>query len=520
MPNKKYEMIDDVTQHYDRETADSRVVSDWIRTFKDGKLKVNGVPIGNFEIKIDGKPIGSFPVAPNEKDKDEIKKVLRGFFSDELLKKAKLTDENKEKTLNYFMKNLHQGGLLRIVSLSLGNMFQMSSGGPVTIGEVSDQSIDFQSTEEGFGIKESGKIKKLSFLDPKLGMQVDQPGGTLIDIQQSRVEIDFKNLYTKPEGSNEKVSDFEPTITQRECVINYGNESINQKLIARGLIKEIPKWENFHTNNTALTSERITTFKGNAFNEETFTDIWQKAIKQNSIKINGKLLNEHDVTEYDHFKTYLGIKMFVNKVMLKDFSEKEPGKKDEALAKLMTHLMQEGALSPVATGVKQLIKDNYELASINQEVADELEQYDVPGLSGIEMTNTLNIVGTADGVDMQEMVQVTGLTVQEGESKTRAIMPDERKNYLMKCQATLSLDLSGDELSVKVRNNTVSYGNKEISNNKKMDPRGTLHKILDVILRKLGINKVTHIAPEYENPTHEDVSGSKVVSSHTPTKLI
>ncbi len=111
----------------------------------------------------------------------------------------------------------------------------------------------------------------------------------------------------------------------------------------------------------------------------------------------------------------------------------------------------------------------------------------------VGIKHRINLVSTATGIEMQERVQVTDMKVKKGAS-SESVAPKAGKNHLIKCQATMSVDLSGDEPVMTVNANTISYGSDEVS--KVIDKRSMgIERIIDYLGRIFGFHNIKNITP-------------------------
>lgn len=463
-----YELTENLVDYLPSESRFPSTVTDWIRVFREGNLNINGKPLSEYPLTIEDQPIQQYLEANDQETTEKIKAALNNFFKTNLLGKTTSNEEHKKVALKYLMKNLHQGGLLYAMPLSIGQLFSAKG---ITCQEVTDKRINLIPTSRGFMIVETGKFKQLFFASEK--KRFTAPSQRHLLGMNTQFDVDF--TVGGKQG---------PTITLQESEMTFPDPRISKRLQEKGMIREAPKWEKFHTKHSAI---QIRSPSQPVMDNGGIITSWQTAVAANHIKINGKRLSDYS-DDYDGFKDKASIERFFDEVLLKHIQ----GDKHEARAKLINYFSQQMALAPVSSAASSLLTEAYSLEN------DE----------AIKMKKCLHIVSTRSGIKLQEFVQVTQLNVVENEN-TREIHPDPGKLHLMKCQAIIDLNVVEPELSATIESNTLSYGNTEIQN--RFDERSLVQKLIDIFCRVFNINCIPHLSDE----THENTMPEESTSSIT-----
>lgn len=479
MPNKHLELVDDVLEFYARDSETAVTVSDWTRMIIAGTLKVNGTPLSEFDWKLsDGTDIRTFPNVAPENYREETDTKIKQFIEAEILKNCTFEADKKAEVMNYLMKNLHQGGLLRMFVLSASHMLPQKTAGMMTLSDFKVADMNFMSTASGFSIQESGSFAKVSVMDPIKGIQVHEARDGVLKVTNSKITIDF----AKPDlnfGPNE------PTIIHRTCQMECANDAVSDKLTQLGVVKEVPKWQRFHTDNSPV---NVDTSKNDVMAPNEFVVAWREAVESNKIYVDGNRITMQD----GDFTTDEGIKFFFETVLMKNYIGDN---KPQALENLMAHFGKAGALSPVRTGIDDLMHERFAVTTkeLTASQKDLYAKYNInkPAASNIGMHSRLDLVSTSMGLDIQEKVQVTHIGINHA-GNSRQLMPKEGKNHVMKCQAAMKLELSSSQPSLKVDVNTISYGNDDVA--QEIDTRRVLQKAHDMIARVFGYRQISNIS--------------------------
>ena len=482
MPESNYKFSGNVLENYDRDTGVPSTALDWVRAVKSKKnIRVNGKRLSEYpELEV----LMKYPPSLSNEGKEEINTTLRTFFKDEVLKKMAGSDSDKEAAVDYLMKNFHQGGLLRAFTLSASHHISETTDYKVSIGELDVEDMNFIATSQGFDIRECGCIKKVT-----IGGELIEPKTGVMNIKGSRISVNFNELV-EMESKNK----IEPTIKHDKCEIELLDQGIADSFEGAGIIVKIgqkkapPKWQKFHS---AESPVEVPLHKdSNILMKDKFVEKWQQAVADDLIYVNKQNLKLLE----GQFNTFEDIERYCKDVLLENYSKGKD--KEKAFGMLMTHLMKPDALTPVTTGVKALLEEKFKLAEVElspqRQIARETYGINTPIERDVGIKHRINLVSTATGIEMQERVQVTDMKVKKGAS-SESVAPKAGKNHLIKCQATMSVDLSGDEPVMTVNANTISYGSDEVS--KVIDKRSMIERIIDYLGRIFGFHNIKNITP-------------------------